>query len=216
MNEISENSQEEFKEIMTLGSELVTLAKQGNISEYQEKLEEVATSRRSFIFWHATQSLKKAIEAKHVEFVDFMINTIKIDLSHEAFAKFLHFIIVRTKNDTLIPEKEEKNRAIIRLALAHWKNVDEMDKTHENYTPLSLACFFGSRACAEELIDAGADINAVTKEDHTPVGLAGLRGKEAEIKNDEPMVEAMKDFVAFLKSKGGYENWRTKDQETAE
>jgi len=34
MNEITENSPEEFKEIMTLGSELIALAKQGNVAEF--------------------------------------------------------------------------------------------------------------------------------------------------------------------------------------
>ena len=88
--------------------------------------------------------------------------------------------------------------------------IDEMDDTHENLTPLALACFTGVISLARILIDQGADVNSVTETNLTPIGLVLLWRKEAEMKNNEEMMKALDDLIDYLKSKGGLEDWKAR------
>ena len=127
------------------------------------------------VFWHTTQGFKRAIESRKKEMVDYLINTVNIDLEHSTFDKILHYAIARAVLDTLKPEKEALNDAIFKLLLEKKRAfIDEQDDTHENLTPLGLCCFSGVISIAKVLIENGADVNPITETNLTPIGLALL------------------------------------------
>ena len=77
-------------------------------------------------------------------------------------------------------------------------------------TPLALACFTGVISLAKVLVEHGADVNCVSETNLTPIGLALLRRKEAEIWKDEALIAAIDELVEYLRSKGGFEDWKKK------
>ena len=161
------------------------------------------------IFWHAATGFKKAIQSRQWDMIDYLINTVNINLEHLMFDKILNYTIVWCQKDTLDEAKESVNDEIFKIIVAKkMPKIDEMDDTHENLTPLALCCFIGVWSIAKVLVELGADVNSVTETDMTPMGLCLLWKKEAEFKKDQPMMDAMDELVEYLRSKGGYLDWK--------
>ena len=112
--------------------------------------------------------------------------------------------------DTLKEEREALNDEVFKILLQKWlSKINEIDETHEHLTPLALCCFTGIWSLAWVLVEFGADVNSVTETDMTPIKLCLLRRKEAEMRKDESMIVAMDQLIEYLKSKGGWEDWKT-------
>ena len=125
------------------------------------------------------------------------------------FDKILHFTIARAQVDSNKQDKENLKDTIFWLILSKkLPQIDEMDDTHENLTPLGFACFTGVVSLAKILIENGADVNSVTETNLTPIGLTLLWRKEADLKNDEIMMNDLDGLIEVLRSKGGVEDWK--------
>ena len=113
--------------------------------------------------------------------IDLIIEDLDTPLDHEAFRGYLHGFIFNcqmaemAKNELGI----EINRQIVRYLIKGYGkgNLDQMDKANGS-TPLIIACeVLTDLSIIENLVDHGADVNAVNNENGMPLNIIKQRLK---------------------------------------
>jgi hypothetical protein len=129
----------EFKKIMETGRDLIKCAEENDVAGYHSKFLE--SSNKNLLFWHTSKGFKKALDLFHKEMVDYMLNTLQIDLSHESFKYILHFFINRCISFCYDSAQQRYAAEILEMLLKARKgivNVDEIDPTHGNVTAFQM------------------------------------------------------------------------------
>jgi hypothetical protein len=93
MSELQEEDPEEFKAIMMLGNELIKCGEENDVPGFHKRMLEAKNT--NLLFWHTSKAFKKAIDNFHKEMIEYILTTLKIDLSHEVFQYILHYLISR-------------------------------------------------------------------------------------------------------------------------
>lgn len=71
---------------------------------------------------------------------------------------------------------------LVRLLIAHGANPNQKCKAHKNGTPLHLACAWNRLRVSRELVNSGADVNAVDLAGRSPLFFAVMYGHKQIIK----------------------------------
>ena len=138
------------------GAMLVGLAKEGRL----ERLEDVVRARAQW-YWFTVQMYRAAALKGHVNVLEFMTqNGVPLDMT--PLDEILPYVAQNADEDPAI-------RSTRYLAsVCHISQARRIDY----WTALHLACARGLHRLAEVLVDLGADVNAVAKDDIMPLHCA--------------------------------------------
>ena len=84
-----------------------------------------------------------------------MLNTLEIDITHELFNYILHYFITRWAVLVDKPKEQEHAKEILEVLIEARRGlfeIDEIDVTHSDVTPLQLAWFYGLYEIVYKLI----------------------------------------------------------------
>ena len=153
MTDLQKENPEEFRKIMMIGNELQKLWQKNDIEGFSTKFLEA--SNTNVLFWHVTKAFKKALDLFHKEIVDYILNTLEVDITHESFKFILHYFIKRWMGLIDKPEEQKHAKDILTLLIDARRGIieiDEVDVTHSDITPLQLASFFGLSEIVHKLL----------------------------------------------------------------
>jgi len=207
--EYQQENPEEFKSLMLLGNELIKCCVENDVAGFHSRI--IGAANTNVLFWHTSKGFKKALDNFHKEIIDYMLNTLQVDLSHEVFRYILHYLI--TRSIKLVDDIAQQKYAteILELIVNARKgvvNIDEIDPTHGHITGFQMACFYGLHQMADVLLDAGADVNAVDNCNKTPLGLLQLRTMKAQLDQRPELKQKLEELTAKMEAKGAVLDWK--------
>ena len=224
MTELQTQDPEEFKALMMVGNEIIKFAEDNDVASIHTRI--LSTKNTNFLFWHTSKAFKKALDCFNKEVIEYILESLEVDLSHEVFKYIMHYFITRCINIAKDSSQQFYAAEILEMLIKHRKgkvSIDEMDPTHGNITPLQMTCKYGLYELSKKILDLSksqllsikfifnideADVNAVDNNDKTPLGLAKLRTMKAQLAEDENMVANMKELIASLEDRGAVIDWR--------
>lgn len=191
------------------GKELIKCAEENDVAGYHSRMLEAKNT--NLLFWHTSKAFKKALDLFNKEIIEYILDSLKVDMSHEVFKYILHYFITRCMD--LVDDAAQQNYAaeIIELLLKHRRglvSIDEIDPTHGNITAFQMTCFYGLHALAKKLMAEKADLNAVDNTGKTPLGLLKLRTIKASMDGKKELHEHLVELIELMEKEGAVVDWK--------
>mmetsp|Transcript_5982 Transcript_5982/g.5142 ORF Transcript_5982/g.5142 Transcript_5982/m.5142 type:complete len:346 (-) Transcript_5982:59-1096(-) len=209
MTQLQEDDPEEFKTIMITGRELIKCADENDVAGFHTRMLEC--SNTNLLFWHTSKGFKKALNNFHKEMIDYMLNTLQVDMGHEVFKYTLHFLINRCISfvDDL-PQQRYASELLVLLLNARRGivNVDEIDPTHGSITAFQMTCFYGLHDMANKILVENCDVNAVDNCGKTPLNLLRLRTIKAKLEGKTELAEKLGELIKTMEERGAVLDWK--------
>eukprot|EP00743_Colponemidia_sp_Colp-15_P001244 GILK01001366.1.p1 GENE.GILK01001366.1~~GILK01001366.1.p1 ORF type:complete len:278 (-),score=56.96 GILK01001366.1:80-913(-) len=184
-----------LQDCMNTGVALIDAAKRGDLHELQRVVKNAY--KGELLFWHISKAFHAACAGMHLTTVQFMVEG-GLDLTQSTFDDSIHRII---EAKTIgLNNSDEDARAIISYLVSKKMDINQPRKD-DWWTCLHVAANARHLSSVRLLVDLGADVNAVAKNDRMPLTTV-MHSDEA----------AAKEVETYLREKGAKESWRTVEQ----
>jgi len=165
----------------------------------------------NLLFWHTSKAFKKALDCFHKEMVNYMLTTLKLDMSHEVFKYILHYFLNRCIDLSEDIPQQRYAAQILELLLKARRgvvNVDEIDPTHGSITAFQMTVFYGLHEMAKKLIAEKCDVNAVDNCGKTPLGLLRLKTLKSKLDGKPELQAKFEELMKILEERGAVTDWK--------
>ncbi|CDW81211.1 ankyrin repeat domain protein [Stylonychia lemnae] len=195
-----------FFRFVCMGKAMIDYADRGDLENFERLLRE--SDDQELMFWHVTKGLKAAVKNRRINIITYIIDELEMSLQHEAFEKYLHLYLFGCQEAEMENDDVgiEINREILRLLVKGKgkEGIDEVEKVSSS-TPLIVACeHLHDLEMIKILVEAGADVNAVTSDDKMPLILIKER-LASDMTNTK-----LEKIYDYLEEKGAKLTWRDK------
>jgi hypothetical protein len=113
---MEQNDKKNFMRFMLLGRALVDMANENHLDGFKEVFERSGIYG-DLMYWHVQKAFKEVIRQKHLQMIEYFVDTLEMSLNEDSFYGYLHPVIFRFSMDEKKGDQDEieVNRLILQF-----------------------------------------------------------------------------------------------------